>query len=73
MKFLISLLSDSGNVSSLRIVMLLTFTIIILTWAWLCIELRILLGFPDSILTLLGLVLATKWAQKTEETKIKEN
>jgi hypothetical protein len=66
------LLSESGEVSSLRVIMLITFTVVILVWAWLCIKTQVILSIPESILSLLGLILATKWAQKTEETKIKE-
>lgn len=72
MKILEKLLSDSGEISSLRSVMIVTFMVVLIIWAWLCIKTQIILAIPESILTLLGLLLGTKWAQKTEENKIKK-
>ena len=67
MDWIKTLLSSSEDASSLRIVLLLSFTSVIGVWTHLSIEKQALLPIPESVISLLGLLLATKWAQKIEE------
>ena len=68
--FLCRLLSDDGgNLSSMRAVMLAAFLVVLCGWAIVSVQSHALQPLPDSIVTLLSIVLGGKFAQKFIEPK----
>jgi hypothetical protein len=68
MKVLLDMISDdAGNVSSTRVVMLISFTLVLTGWLVISIQLHALQNLPESVLALLAVTMGGKVAQKFSE------
>lgn len=71
--FISSLLSqDNGNPSTMRGVLVFGAVAIIGAWAFICFSSKILVPFDTTHITVLGMLLAGKVVQKSQEEKTGE-
>lgn len=68
--FISSMMSqDNGNPSSMRSVLVFGVIVIVGAWAFICFSSRTLVPFDTTHITVLGMLLAGKVVQKSQEEK----
>jgi len=71
--FISSMMSqDNGNPSSMRSVLVFGVIVIVGAWAFICFSSRTLVPFDTTHITVLGMLLAGKVVQKSQEEKTGE-